>query len=545
MASIWGELKRRNVVKVAVTYAIVAWLLVEIASTLLPTFEAPQWVVQTIILIILLGFPLAVIFAWAFELTPEGLKKTEDVHPEKSITHKTGQKINYMIIGVLAVALAIAVGLNFIDVDRSVVEPGTADETGTVEAGENPPLITDRPSIAVLPFTNMSDDIEQGFIADGLTEDLITALAQQNSLFVIARSSSFAYEGQFPDIRQVGRELGVRYVVEGSVRRVGERIRVTAQLIEAETGKHEWAESYDRPWAEFFEIESELAGGLARALGTELSRVEGARALQADVETLDAWGLNQRAWKIVSGANNMLEGIPEGLVLWRRALALDPDPALAARIHTSIVLTTATLVEVNWSEDPEADEALAWSHARKALALGPGDPEVLTGWGTVQNIFGDPQEAVAVLQRALELNPVHSGALTILPQALLRVGRPRDAIQLIEKQMRLDPKRPLIWINELFLSIAHLQLEQYEEAEGAARRAIWGNESSPLLWFNLAVVLAAQSRVDESTEAAVNAHKAGPDYTLANFEQFYVRFFPDEGQAKQVMDWVSQAWIEE
>ena len=263
MASIWGELKRRNVVKVAVTYAIVAWLLVEIASTLLPTFEAPQWVVQTIILIILLGFPLAVIFAWAFELTPEGLKKTEDVHPEKSITHKTGQKINYMIIGVLAVALAIAVGLNFIDVDRSVVEPGTADETGTVEAGENPPLITDRPSIAVLPFTNMSDDIEQGFIADGLTEDLITALAQQNSLFVIARSSSFAYEGQFPDIRQVGRELGVRYVVEGSVRRVGERIRVTAQLIEAETGKHEWAESYDRPWAEFFEIESELAGGLA------------------------------------------------------------------------------------------------------------------------------------------------------------------------------------------------------------------------------------------------------------------------------------------
>ena len=453
MASIWGELKRRNVVKVAVTYAIVAWLLVEIASTLLPTFEAPQWVVQTIILIILLGFPLAVIFAWAFELTPEGLKKTEDVHPEKSITHKTGQKINYMIIGVLAVALAIAVGLNFIDVDRSVVE--------------------------------------------------------------------------------------------GSVRRVGERIRVTAQLIEAETGKHEWAESYNRPWAEFFEIESELAGGLARALGTELSRVEGARALQADVETLDAWGLNQRAWKIVSGANNMLEGIPEGLVLWRRALALDPDPALAARIHTSIVLTTATLVEVNWSEDPEADEALAWSHARKALALGPGDPEVLTGWGTVQNIFGDPQEAVAVLQRALELNPVHSGALTILPQALLRVGRPRDAIQLIEKQMRLDPKRPLIWINELFLSIAHLQLEQYEEAEGAARRAIWGNESSPLLWFNLAVVLAAQSRVDESTEAAVNAHKAGPDYTLANFEQFYVRFFPDEGQAKQVMDWVSQAWIEE
>ena len=419
MASIWGELKRRNVVKVAVTYAIVAWLLVEIASTLLPTFEAPQWVVQTIILIILLGFPLAVIFAWAFELTPEGLKKTEDVHPEKSITHKTGQKINYMIIGVLAVALAIAVGLNFIDVDRSVVEPGTADETGTVEAGENPPLITDRPSIAVLPFTNMSGDIEQGFIADGLTEDLITALAQQNSLFVIARSSSFAYEGQFPGIRQVGRELGVRYVVEGSVRRVGERIRVTAQLIEAETGKHEWAESYDRPWAEFFEIESELAGGLARALGTELSRVEGARALQADVETLDAWGLNQRAWKIVSGANNMLEGIAEGLVLLRRALTLDPDALLAAQIHASIAANYASLVEVSWSADPEADEAAAWSHGRQALALGPGDPEVLTGWGIVQNVFGDSQEAVAIIQRALELNPVHWGALQILPQALL------------------------------------------------------------------------------------------------------------------------------
>ena len=545
MASVWRELKRRNVVKVAVAYAIVAWLLVEVTSTVLPTFDAPQWVLQTITFIIILGFPLALIFAWAFELTPEGLKKTEDVDPEHSITHKTGQKLNYMIIGVLVVALAIAVGLNFIERDRTVPEPEAVDDAVTPEVGANPSLITDRPSIAVLPFTNMSDDSEQGYIADGLTEDLITALAQQNSLFVIARSSSFAYEGQFPDIRQVGRELGVRYVVEGSVRRVGERIRVTAQLIESETGKHEWAESYDRPWGEFFEIESELAGGLARALGTELSRVEGARALQADLETLDAWGLNQRAWKIVNGANNFLEGIPEGLVLWRHALALDPDPVLAARIHTSIVLTTATLVEASSSEDPEADEALAWSHARKALSLGPDDPGVLTAWGTVQNTFGDPQEAVAVLQRALELNPVHSGALTILPQALLRVGRPRDAIQLLEKQMRLDPKKASNWINDLFLSIAHLQLEQYEEAEGAARRAIWGNERAPMLWLNLAVVLAAQSRVDESTEAAVNAHQAGPDYTLANFEQFYLRFFPDEGQAKQVMNWVSQAWIEE
>jgi len=234
--SFFGELKRRNVFRMAAAYAVVGWLIVEVCSVVLPTFDAPEWVQKVITFLILLGFPMALAFAWAFEMTPEGLKRERDVVREESITHSTGRKLDFFIIGVLAVAVVFLVVDNY-----WLTEP--EDETTSAEAIAE---ASGPASIAVLPFVNMSASEENEYFSDGITEELLNLLAQLPELKVSSRTSSFTFKGTNSDIPTVAERLGVTNILEGSVRRSGNRVRITAQLIDAKSDTHLWSETYDR-----------------------------------------------------------------------------------------------------------------------------------------------------------------------------------------------------------------------------------------------------------------------------------------------------------
>jgi len=252
VASVWGELKRRSVVRVAVAYAIAAWILIEITATTFPILKLPEWTVTLVTVLVLIGFPLALILAWAFELTPEGIKKEKDVDRSQPITHVTGRKLDFAIIGVLAIAVVYFVAEKFFWADDLATE-------SQVNA-----------SIAVLPFVAMSSGEDDGYFADGLTEEILNALAQLPELQVMARTSSFFFKGQNIPVTEIAARLNVAHIVEGSVRRDSGRVRITTQLIRAADGFHLWSQSYDRTLDDVFAVQEDIAENIAEALGVLL-----------------------------------------------------------------------------------------------------------------------------------------------------------------------------------------------------------------------------------------------------------------------------------
>ena len=237
MASVWEELKRRNVVRVAIAYVIVSWLVLQMTDVLIPLLALPEWIGRLIFLILLIGFPLAIFFAWAFELTPEGIKKEKHVDRSASVTHVTGRKLDFVIISVLTAALILFA------VDKFYLTPSSNQVVESVREV----VATDiQRSIAVLPFVNMSSDPEQEYFSDGLSEEILNLLAKVPDLKVIGRTSSFAFKGKNEDLRGIGKALDVSTVLEGSVRKSGDRVRITAQLIDVSNGAHLWSETYDR-----------------------------------------------------------------------------------------------------------------------------------------------------------------------------------------------------------------------------------------------------------------------------------------------------------
>ncbi len=276
MSSFFSELKRRNVVKVGAAYAVVGWILIEVGSVLIPTFGAPEWIFKFFALLVVLGFPLALIFAWAFEMTPEGLKREHEVDRSQSITAKTGRKLDFGIIGLLAVALSISIFLNL------------RDDSSTDED-----YVNGRLSIAVLPFTSRSTDPENALFADGIHDDLLTTLAKIGSLKVISRTSVMEYRDTTKNLKEIGKELGVANVMEGAVQKFGNSVRINVQLIDADTDEHLWAESYDRELTtrNLFAIQSEISEEIATALKATLTPDEQDRISAVRTENLEAYNL--------------------------------------------------------------------------------------------------------------------------------------------------------------------------------------------------------------------------------------------------------------
>ena len=340
MGRFFDELKRRNVVRVAIAYVIFCWIVIQIAEALLPGFGAPDWVFKTLVLFLAIGFPFALLFAWAFELTPDGIKKTREVNLAASVTSSTGRKLDFAIIAALVIALGYFAWdrQQLIDAATPAAEPVAetdalppdAESLSTTQPAE---ADTKRRSIAVLPFVNMSSDAEQEWFVDGLTEELLNSLARTPDLLVAARTSSFNYKESDKDIPEIAKALGVEHILEGSVRRSGDRLRVTAQLIRADDGFHLWSENYDRTMDDVIQIQEEVAIQIANALETAMDPEALARMVSAGTSSVPAYeiylqGLTFGVSSIASGDVYEYLSASEA---YERAIELDPEFALAYR----------------------------------------------------------------------------------------------------------------------------------------------------------------------------------------------------------------------
>src|SRR6266849_1459322 len=295
----FGELKRRNVYKVAVAYAVVAWLLIQGATQVFPFFEIPNWAIRLVVLLLIIGFPVALILAWAFELTPEGIKRAEDVDLSKSITRRTGRKLDFLIIAILLLVIGVFAYQRFGPGRKALI---------TV-----PSAIPEK-SIAVLPFENLSEKKANAYFTDGVQDEILANLAE---LKVISRASVMLYKSGNPrNLREIGQQLGVAHVLEGSVQRSANRVRVTAQLIDARTDAHLWAQTYDRDLADVFAIQSEIAKTIADQLQARLSPGEKAAIEQRPTADLAAFDLYTRAKTLLLSVsfstlarNNLLQAV--------------------------------------------------------------------------------------------------------------------------------------------------------------------------------------------------------------------------------------------
>ena len=334
MEQFFNELKRRNVVRVGLAYIIVGWLVFQVGEVLFPTFGAPEWVFKSLILLIVLGLPFAMLFAWAFELTPQGIKKTEEVDASESITPNTGKKLN--LVTIVALVLALAYFIWDSRTHDEVAEPVAAVSTtepaeAQPEVGESEPAGPGELTIAVLPFVNMSSDKEQEWFADGLTEEILNSLARMPDLLVAARTSSFAYKGSNSDIMEIASALGVAHVLEGSVRRSGDRLRVTSQLIRAKDGFHLWSETYDRDIADLIDIQENVAVAIASALEIAMDPAALANMVSAGTSSVPAFEayLQGLAYAVSTVQTGDVYIFLNARDAYERAVALDPEFANA------------------------------------------------------------------------------------------------------------------------------------------------------------------------------------------------------------------------
>ena len=451
MASVWGELKRRNVFRVAIAYVVVSWLLVQVADVVLDNIEAPTWVFQTILLLLVIGFPVSIIFAWAFELTPEGLKKEKDVDRSESITHVTGRKLDFAIIGFLVVALTLFA------VERYVLLPG---RTPAIEAAQEIVATEIQQSIAVLPFVNMSPDPDQEYFSDGLSEEILNLLAQIPELKVIGRTSSFAFKGKNEDLRSIGEALDVNTLLEGSVRTSGDRVRITAQLINASDGAHIWSDSYDRTMTDIFAVQDDVAAAIIDALQIhvganptrgrptentqayalflrtraslntyEVQDVEDEelllKAVELDPKFAEAYELLAYTyWRQAGEIIKEAEGQKLMGEAAAKALAIDPDLIFAQALYESGNVET-------WSFLGEIE---AFERAAREQ---PGNPWILDAHSYNLMEAGYLQEALGVAERFVDLDPLSPAANVRLFEALYAIGRTGEAVAALELALQL------------------------------------------------------------------------------------------------------------
>src|SRR5437588_3145145 len=360
LATFFTELKRRKVYRVAVAYAIVAWLLIQAASILFPTFEAPPWVMKVFVTAVILGFPVALILAWAFDLTPEGIKRSEEVHPTGPITSKVGTKWTAIIVGAAVLATALLL-FQFIRTRKSSVSEPTKQSVSTPALDK---------SVAVMPFENLSSDKENAFFAQGIQDEIITTLSRISGLRVISRTSTAHYNSAPENLPEIAQQLRVTNVLEGSVQKAGDRVHINVQLIKADNDAHLWAQSYDRQLTDIFSVEGEVAKSIADSLRTTLSPQEKARVEARPTENADAYVIYLRARDYQSRPDNLLQDFRSAVNLYDQAIKLDPKFALA---HARLSATICNLY--HFYEPIESWQQKAHAEALESLRLQPNMAE--------------------------------------------------------------------------------------------------------------------------------------------------------------------------
>lgn len=486
--SLFNELKRRNVFKVAIAYIVVAWFVLQVADVVLNNITAPGWVFKVLMLFVGIGFPFAVIFAWAFEMTPEGIKRESEVDRSQSITPVTGKKLNMMITGLLVLALGYFAYDKFVlsaGRDAALVEATTQAVTEAPAPVVQEPDETEK-SIAVLPFVNMSSDAEQEYFSDGLSEELLNLLAKIPELKVASRSSAFQFKGEKFDLKDVAEKLGVAHVLEGSVRKSGNQVRITAQLIKAEDGYHMWSETYDRSLDNIFAIQDEISAAVVGALKIELLG-EVPKAEVVNPEAYALW-LKGRYLYAKWGEENFKLAI-EAL---KQALVIEPEYAVAWASLSVGYLTQTT------SGYLSRDEGLALARGAidRALVIDPEMPDVLARLSLIQSSFEwDWAGAEASVQKALELEPDNLRVLSAAASISSNLGRLDEAMAYFQRVLNNEPLN-LITLYNVGDTLHRQGL--LEESKAAFRRLL---ELNPEDWgthTQLGIILLKQGHPEEA-----------------------------------------------
>jgi adenylate cyclase len=400
---------------------------------------------------------------------------------------------------------------------------GNESSPGTEKA---PLALPDKPSIAVLPFDNMSGDPEQEYFADGITEDIITALSKFRWFFVTARNSTFAYKGQSPNIPQVARELGVQYVLEGSVRKAGKRVRITGQLIDALSGNHIWAERYDRELEDIFELQDEITSAITGAVAPELAETVRKRSAQKSPESLDAWDLHNRGmWHLYRFS---AEDAAAAQSYFERAIAADPSFAAA---HASVAYQHYLNVILGYSEAPPDSLEAGLKAAKRAVELDEKDSLGHCMIGRILCMYGQHDASIAASERALDLNPNSFIVRLSMGFVLAWAGCNDEAVAHFDEALRLSPNDPAGWAGENVKAACLAGLERYDEALAAAQRAIQYPTSDFWPRAQKAFVLARMGRIAEAEAALAEARDMRPDLSVALIGRM-LSGFHEEGKSE-------------
>jgi serine/threonine-protein kinase len=447
--SFLGELKRRNVVRMALLYVVAGWVLLQIADVLFDPLGLPEWTFRLVFGLLLLGFPFALIFAWVFELTPEGLKRERDIDPGRSVVQQTGNKMNVAIIVLLVLAIAGLVVDRVLPERSAGPERGVGSERAAAPAGEpqavtvqepvaaEPPAAADEGSIAVLPFVNMSGDPENEYFSDGLSEELLNTLVRIGGLKVTGRTSSFAFKGRNQDLREIGRLLNVANVLEGSVRKAGDRVRITAQLIKTSDGYHLWSDSFDRQLDDIFAIQQEIAEQVTRAL---------------QVTLLGESPGDRPAATFPSSDPQAYEEYLRGMYIWQR-FPDDRDSLIRARAHfEKAIELDAEYVDAYWGMYLFWDRMNRNGHvpfieskermqqfAEELSRLAPGSDRALSAAARNALVNYRYAEGRGFLAEAVERYPSNATVWSEYAASLVPLGQFDEALQAVSRAAELDP----------------------------------------------------------------------------------------------------------
>ena len=498
--TLYEELKQRNVVRVGIAYVVIGWFLAQIAEFAFENFGAPDWVLKSVVVVLMLGLPLALFFAWVYEITPEGVKKESEIDRSTSVAGEKGQMLNVVIAISLVLAIILLLTDRFTG-GPDEVQRTAADTTVSTQDVTN--------SIAVLPFVNMSSDEEQEFFSDGITEEILNSLASIKELKVAGRTSSFAFKGQNDDLRRIGDALGVNHILEGSVRKSGDQVRITAQLVQVDNGFHVWSETYDRKLVDIFAIQDEIANEILRQLKT---RLLGDAAKPAEARRTDpvVYALYLKAkQRIYTRIGSEIETAVEEL---DQAIQLDTQyaPAFAQR-----GIATLLLSEEQYGDIPNLEANRRGKRfIDNALKL---DPNHADAWAALGLYYGKDtatlEDSIDALAKALELNPNSIDASNWLQISLSQIGDLTGALKILEEMTNRDPLYRPAFTNamQMFNSAG-----QPEKAEALLERMTAFDPDSPDIILARATHYLFSGRAGESLSLMEKRRDMGEMSGIAN-----------------------------
>lgn len=513
----YSELKRRNVIKSALAYLVVTWVITQILTTVLPTFDAPEYIAKTIIVVLVVGFPLWLIFSWVYEITPDGIKKTVNIIPDESITPQTSNRLNKIIIGGLGIAIVLLT-INLFK-DKGATLPTVVEDSVEVSS-------IDDKSIAVLAFADMSPEKDQEYFSDGISEEILNLLAKVPELKVISRTSSFSYKGNDQDIKKIGEELQVGHVLEGSVRKSGNTFRITTQLINTKTGAHIWSETYDQNMEDIFEIQDRIAAVVTRQLKITLLDEE---IFKTKTVNLEAYDLFLRAIAVHNGTK---ENVIQSEKLTRQSIAIDSNYAPAwAFLSTTIARGNSFAIRPIDEEASESKNA-----AQRAIEI---DSTLAFGYSNLGASYikdWDFINASKAIKKALELAPQNADIIFSAVREAETLGKIDYAISLANKALRIDP---LSYGGYFRLASGYSDKEEYDKAEESLKKYMFMYEDSRWSHNFLAQIYLGQGKIDQAIE---EVEKDTDPFWNLYIKSMIVYASGDMQRANQLLDKLVKDW---